>query len=628
MSKVDQKEQVPRGTKLVPEIVDPLSRVQSELTSSNITRDQLDKRWSRFHAQLWLPVLDGIYFEGLKTRSTRSADDMYWLWAFFLPLPQEMWDFSGSEPPTVPEEAPETFIEGAMLSWDQRSAVGAITSESYSVAWTPGAPPTDLTFGGRTMQDIDISRLDLRVTVWEKDQLFFHPDGLLVAIQDEDNYQPDRVVADETVPGIGLGAGTDRYRANPVALTSLKFQVKPHCTYIVGIQALGLPAVSADNRLALPSLSLDLYGATALIPRDENTGSSETTPVVTNMPVEHHGAPSAPTVSVSAPSPGATLAAEGVGGVQTNIDAIDEQLRKRHRGGYDRHAQNPGGTVTLKDEAAMDLIVIPMCNNQNHQEINRANYTDLATYFPGSGGDSLLQFWGEVPIDYPFVVHHAYALINWQSYQKDLSEVGYGQDLETPSAGAVYTVRHHISVGLESDGDTPALETIASFEGWVDTANSGSNYQARLIDRVGYPFPYAPSAGASGAEPGNLALDLVCVPLLDHGTKNGPGYFIGAVDAAQGEPVFVGRASHVGNPGANGPRTHINYTSQLGASPTKGRRAPRTEGAEKRLVCNWTLFTDSGDWANVPQSGLSYDDALFMGYGGGFVMVVGKKLVG
>lgn len=628
MSKVEQTEQVPRGTKLIPEIIDPLSRIDTELSDTNVTRDQLEKKSARFHVDLWLPVLDGIYFEGLADRSSKSSEDMHWLWAFCLPLAHEFWNFSGSEPPTTPEEAPETFIDGAILSWDQRSEGGAITSESYSSAWSAALPPTDMTFGGRPNTDVDAARLDLTVTIWEKDQLCSHPDGLLVAVQDEENYQPDRIVAQETVPGIGVAAGTRRARANPVDLKALKFRVKPHCTYIVGIRAAGLAAVSNDDRYALPSLHLDLYGATALIPRDENTGSSVTTPVVCNMPILHHGLAYGPAVATSKPGAGTGIEAETADGVQTNIDAIDEVIRRGHRGGYDRHAANPGGVATLKDDAAMDLIVIPMCNNQRNQEINRANYTDLASYFPGSGGDSLLQFWGEKPITYPFVVHHVYALINWQSYQKTLSEVGYGQDLETPAAGSVYTVRHHITVGIESDGDTPAQEAIANFSGWVDTANSGSHYQERMIDRIGYPFPYAPANGASGAPPGNLALDLIAVPLLDHGTKNGPGYKQGAWDAAQGEPVFVGRADHAGKASANGPRTYINYISALGASPTQGRRAPRTEGAEKRLVCSWSLFTDSGDWATVPQSGVGYDDALFMGYGGGFVMVVGKKVVG
>lgn len=534
------------GTKLVPaHVFTPLSDAATQF-GGLIDRTQIQKNTAPFRLIWHFPFLRGSMILG--TEAANPAGSRLVI-PFTLPPLQDRFDSAGRSQ----DDGTRFTLEEIQVSFDQRGEPSVINAGG-------GAGTAGFMALGAAAQTYD-----LHVSLREKGQRFYG----------ETDNVPRRDVVSFVFPNALFSGANARF--NPAIVTDLNLTLQPYRTFALYLHMEDLGTITADYGLVGVTISLKLR-APLIEPATVAADG------VQNMPMKHNGAIQPELIAVNAPAVGATpIRADGVNGVQTNLETVDDVVHAKLNGGYSEWSDLLPAHHHLRDDHAYEVIAVPMFT---HEAVDRAN----ATRLPYVGG---LPYTGDtadrriVPIVYPLVVEHVIACINW-------SDVG----ASTRPGNA--DLIHEVGVGLGAGfrADDYDYQEIA-YATWNETQASRA---ALLIDEVKHVDDGILSNPPAGERDADFA--LMHIPLVYPAAGGtGVGYY------TTGAPVFVGRSWFPDT----SPRTNI--ASQVGGA----LGAPATAGREQWIEVRWRFGNNVGGLNSHPASD------TFVGHGGFWVYLVCRK---
>jgi hypothetical protein len=280
---------------------------------------------------------------------------------------------------------------------------------------------------------------------------------------------------------------------------------------------------------------------------------------------------------------------------------VDLACRLGITGGRTWYGDHHGGRQQLQDGAAYFAWVVPMWGNKQEGEVNH-NTVAMA----GQAGQDPFEFpigdRRRLPISGSFTLHHVLALVNYQTSQ---ASVTYPLMAGTPD------LTHHVGVAMGTGlfGDHYVYQQIAELEWELDESGGATDHMVHLVDRLGFPEEIFTTAAVRG--PGWF-WEVMAIPILTNITE-GPGY------APQGLPWYVGEA--LGGESGGSPAGPFARSDVGGVAPG----APLTAGAEQFIEVRWQITPTIGDFDSACNA---QSDGLYMGFGGGAVVLIGKMHVG
>lgn len=483
---------------------------------------------------------------------------------FAVPTYQELWQATFQPP-----EAVVTLTE-LVLSFDQRAEPWGIT-DPYSkgaAGWLSGC---------------DMSRYTTTLQLVELPLSILDPTP--------GHYT---VIGEWVLDGQG-GFGNPFFRANPVYLNDLSIPLHPYRAYAWMVSTPGLYKADKNtyDQLAMPNLTISAKGLYPLTMRDVNTGD-QNDPTVQNLPMKHQGNKNTGTLALTLPSSNTII--NGDTDLQAGFSAFDQVLLDKLNAGYGashgaERAIGQEADASPWEQVAYDagysMIVVPLWNafeDVRAKDVPTAGlpYTTLGSGYTDSAQDRRL-----VRIPDGFTLHHVLAGWNVSSPPAPVTcptHVAWG----TLPASATFVQK--VGVGLCNGlrGDDYAYQQVAYLE-WDKT--TFDNYRIAHI---------APDGT-------HIAAILLNVPLVAGAfdwdksyTKSGPPVFMGAGNSTTQERTYIG------------------------AMPTVfggfAFSAPATKGGENFLEIRW----DMADAAKGLDDGTDAE-AVRIGYGGNFVILVGKQ---
>lgn len=531
-----------RGTKLTKQHYSvPLTDVVARVNNVQLDRDNLTRPQGCARLNLHIPNMDSAYWS---TASTPGQAVDFCV-PFTLPPLQEFWNAQGQPGTTTPVVTLDEFT----LAWDQRAEPAAI-SDSHGN-------------GGQTgkIDYIDVTRLDISVAVVEKPQRIFGSQA----------YAPEREVFSAQIPQTAYAGASFRY--NPFTLSDLGKTLAPYRTYLLVIRCPDLYSASGVN-LCLPALTVSLKFLHPLVARD--MGSN-----IQNIP-NHQGGKNPPALSVTVPTAGSIINAQGNTGVQTGLNTVDQFFQQKVDGGYTWDANVPPVEAIYTD-STLDILMVPMWQNCPAE----VNVLSAASLYDVATNQCLLPYCAPltftdptcdrriIPLPWPIAIHHVIAITN------------YADPTQNSFAPTSATCTNAVGVGLASicRNDLVAYEQVA-YQDWTPISKN-----IVTIDQI-----KARAGGTLTRE--KFDYELMSVPLVGTG---GAGYL------PQGHPVFCGGSASL----LTG-RTDIDGHS------------PATQGREQHLEVRW-LLSDPGGLQDTTNGGAAGLGDVYAGNGGNWVQIVGKK---
>lgn len=595
MSKVAHK-RIARGTRIQVEHAQAWNDIETELQNGNITRDQLETAWAPTTLRWNIPWIDGRYVMANMARLSIGSDCVVFLIPFLVPLPQEAFDRTGyisvSQEPVV--------LDQVKFSHDTRGEACALSDQCWGQLGGAGPYGGNIAQHGRRCTDL-IERLDVTLSLYEHTPTFF---GGYAAHMDEDAYRLRDQVYTTTIAA-GAAYSSEGLRLNPICLKDLNITLDRYKTYVWAIQCPGLyDAADANKSLALVNIVLESVLLSPVIERDVNAGT-QVNPTIQNMPTVHDGMPTTPYIGSYGPLAGAPIRAYGRRGVQREIGNLDRHLRRHLYGGYDRWGCNHGDQNSVHHDACYSVLAIPMWQNQQEGEAcaSTIDYVGEAWNAGGGAYDRPIIDKRKVELGRPFVIHHVFALVNWQS-RKDTADYDTGL-----YQGSFIT--HDVVVGIGTRGDHVALQDVAYLQWALDDTGAGTPHMTHLVDRIGWPYPIGVAGRvATIGRHDAFAYEVMSIPLVNDRIHYGSGY---GPPTSNGYPFWVGKS-----------RSASRSRSYVGGGAL-GWVAPQTIGAEQYLECRWSV-TPNPDFANL-YGGIGVRPELVWGTGfqGGWILLVGKQ---
>lgn len=382
---------------------------------------------------------------------------------------------------------------------------------------------------------------------------------------------------------------TDRnYRANPFLLDGIEQALNPYRTYTLCIDAVGLAQAAAEGNHALVALQVSLRIRTPLIARDTGSGSN-----AQNIPTKHSGGKTGATVTIQTPVANSTILADGATGAQTNIEVVDRVLLSRLKGGYTEWSDVPP-TEHLQHDACYDVIAVPLFGRG--VTFSPANVASLPYIGAGPLYKSLACDRRIIPLKYPFTLHHVIAVANHVA--RPNAAPGAYTDPKT-AGGANWITRIGVGLGVGFRSDEFNYQQLA------------------LLDCTGITFANY-SIDSVEEDPASVMGDkihLLNVPLVyPAGGTRGLSYpttFGGVAGTNTGPPIYCGK-SHLGT----------QARSNIANAPNGTSVSPVTGGQEQFIEVRWSF----GDTVNGMGHAATYPaGTIFVGYGGHWVFLIGKK---
>lgn len=544
-----------RGVKLTTRhIHKPLADMAAELSNSAIESEQMERPWGSFRVNLHFPFIDDTFFS--------LANQSAYFIPFILPPLQDYYATQtvlGSTRPLPGANTPRLILDEVMLSFDQRGEPAAIAGTYYGDSAGTHAGKLDY-------RSDALDAYNLKVSILSKTPEVFGG-----------GTEPERELVSIDVPS-DVFSGAKR-RENPLIVDGLNKAIDPYQTLILAIDGSSLNP-TGTQRYALVSLMVSLRFRHPLVPRD--TGDD-----IQNIPTKHDGGKTGPTVTVVTPAPNTIIRADGAEGVQTNIDNVDVEFRKGLDGGYDEHAE-AGPIEALDDESCYDVIAVPLFGGGAYGGMS----SDMIPILDSEGGlwyaiapglDTPIGDRRIIPLDFPFVLHHAVLLYNWQAFAASRFSGQWAASQAADSATFKAEVGVNLLHGIRADAYTYANVAQLTLTGpglvaWGD----------KRIDTI-----------ANGIQTKDTySLELHSIPLVGSG---GAGFY------AQGKPVFCG-------PG---------WTGTFGRRPLNGV-TPATIGAEQAIEVRMHISDENG-LGSTGLGGAQSPGSIIVGYGGHWVFLIGKK---
>lgn len=562
-----------RGVKLlIQHFTTPIVDVASQLTAATVGRDNLLDKDGRFSVSLHVPYLGGEYFS--ERLVTSQKVDSFCI-PFTLPPLQEHFSSLGR----LEASTPIPILEEVHVSFNTRDEPAAICDRSHVYNATTGHE------GKLAYTSLDF--YNLRVSLEEKSQWGFL--GTAAPLT------PEREIFAMNLPAAAFLSRT--FRPNPFVLTGMSKPMVPYKSYLLKIDAqkLARQVMAAQTpSMALVSLTIRMVMRTPLLARDTSANWTQ------NLPTSHNGQKTADVLSITVP-PSGSLVTETT--LHTQPSKLDDVLLNGLRGGYGSDSDVPV-SEHLQHDACYDVISVPMWANFGDRRVANVQLGyGSVTQMPYLGAaPHLLPTCDERIIDlpYPFTVHHVIASV---SHARPPTTAPYSVNAAgiEPTLDSTF---HRVGVALLSRGDRWALQQVAHGS-W--SYGALGTIPASLIDQIKHRVD------------GNLTASdrdflLMQVPLvLDTNEPFGVGY-----GGVQGKPFFCGRAT---TKTAQSLPLGTVARSNVGSIGGGAGIASAVRGQEQALVVRWELHDAVVGLTGAAQT----PESNFIGYGGNWVYIIGKK---
>ena len=543
-----------RGAKLDREhVYTPLTSAATEL-AAGIEREQMEAPHAPFRLNFHVPFLDGAFFDAFL-----DATGTFMI-PFTLPPTQDFFDDDGQ----VSSTTPDLLLDELSISFDQRCESAGI--RTYSV----GAARGNLDYD-------NVNSVFFRLRLMEKTMLVFDAAAPLI---------PEREILSVNFSA-DLWNGDD-LKQNPFILTNIGKVLHPYRTYVIMIdpqinRSLGITTAVAGEDLALVALQISLRLRSILVPRD--TGSE-----VQNAPQRHlmQHAPAVVTIQTPAFVAGvAAIEANTATGVQTNVGVIDAVFANKLAGGMTEES-DISPAEHIEDDAAYEVIVVPMfplSESVTAANIARLPYVGAAPYTAPTCDRA------DIPIKFPFVLHHVIAVLNW-------ADSPAATNLKPVDANFVTDIDVGIMTGARADDYGYQRLAYATF--------TPATKDLYLLDRIKERIDGTMSDGDYDQE-------MLLIPTVYAAAGPfGNSYDLTAGGVRSGPPIFIGRSNSA-----------TENRSGIATLPGGAAGQSAIEGKEQFIECRWR-FGDSatglGDAASYPAT------TVFCGFGyGGLLYLIGKK---
>ena len=485
---------------------------------------------------------------------------------------------------------------------------------------------------------------EFTLSIYEKEQFYFND-----STQEVDQFGVGGEAVSLTIPSSAFISRSTRF--NPIAVGGVNRQFNPFKTYCMAIFAPKLHDAST-NREHCTALNVwvSLKFKMPLTARDVATSPE----LVQNIPLHYGDRLPGPTVTPVVPVAGDPVVADGQSGgleegISTNLQNIDQQFSDKLRGGYNEFAQKYP-TQDLQDDAAYEVLTVPLGAGFPHNRMSARDDFPLAPYVMGSrfGPVALPLPYAEqpyidrrvIPIDGDMTIHHVVVALNWTS---DKLQTPYDPavtgaityDTTTMPGAPNKTVKYAVGVGMLCGprADNFSYQQVAYSEFTPNPTTITTGLPDGVIDLVKMGLPASQGAPAEWA--------LISVPIV-HQTAgplaaNGTGYWgadispVAWAKGHQGTPFFVGEGNSYTRV-----RTPVGLaTAAGGTEPPFGAVLPNDSsmGCEQFLEVRLSvapsnqvnvLAGPAGPTQVQPTSDYLRSD-IFLGYGGCWVYIIGKK---
>lgn len=588
MAKVTSQQPLPRGAELLKEhVFTPMTDMAAAL-SGNVESGQMASSKSTFRLNLSIPYISSRFF---------WANPGGWFYVpFCLPPLQE--DFDNNV--AVGANVPVPVLTEVGFSFDQKSEPAMITDVWSGKAFTAAKPPPEAFFvsnydeGNACYQRA--GAVSIKLAIFEKSQHFFVPQG--VGAGSGLNSKPTLGAQSEVFTAT-LGPaliGATAARENPVAYHGLSVPIDPKKTYMFAINADELYDSVNNLHTALVSVQATLKFKMELVTRDAS--SAGTPQAVQNIPDEtlptSYGIRTADSVSISAPSAGAIVSADNASGVNTNLEKIDEKLRHKIQGGYGDFSSTHV-KQQIQDDAGYEIIAVPMFGNEALGEL-----LARPTWLHVRDSEEYYMDRAIIPITSPMTIHHVFVTNNFTTATPRSS--GSTAYTAPPAAGKLL---YKVGVGIVDGALSDSADYTQVAYGEVSPDTAASPLMVDFMD-----LQNEASLEKDTTRPQRWEQAIFSVPIR-RGTTTGTGYH------EQGAPFFVGEGGKYG----------VNTTPRtLVGNGTGGDINNLTDGREQLIEVRMQIHP-RGSVFNTSRVWQSYvaDWAIFSGYGGSWVYIVGKK---
>jgi len=362
------------------------------------------------------------------------------------------------------------------------------------------------------------------------------------------------------------------FRDNPFSIGGLNKLLSPYRTYLLTLNAPKLYDATTGYRCAIVSLQFTLRLRAALVVRD----GPDFTGDVQNMPSPWNGAKTPKTVPQTAIAGDDPITEARI---QGNLQAVDAVFQRKLDGGYTAESLAPANEQ-VRDDSCYECIVVPLWQNCQSPMV-LAQDTNVLPYVGAGPYKSATEERRRIPIAFPWVLHHVIVAENLMGVRVD----GMAAAATAPTSNNLYK---RVGVGLLQGlrADDFAYQQIA----YTEWTNNGGAVPANVVDDI---------AICENAQHGGWR--LIHCPLRGAG---GNSYY------GTGKPIFIGKTNYYGSA-----RTNIN----AGPSATLGR--------ETLIEVRWGFDNTVDGLADNAHGGVELPEALYSGYGGNFVYLIGKKTV-
>ena len=537
--------------------------------------------------------------------------------------------------PPIKDDTPFPILEEVSFSLDQSDEPAAILGQWYGKSnykygsaemWIPNPHA-----GKKTYNRPDA--YDFTVSIYEKEQEFFGS-----GLQTDAGGKVGAEAVSITLPSSAFMARTTRF--NPVDVGGINREFHPFKTYCLAIFAPKLHDKSpANEHCAALNVWVSLKFKRLLTKRDTTTSGDPEK--IQNVPL-HYGEQSGMSVTLNKPAADTIVTADNAQGVSTNLQSIDQTFSDKLRGGYGTFAQ-AYPSQAIGDDSGYEVIAVPLGAGFPHNRMSAWHDFPLAPYVSGSSFSAASPAYTEspyidrriIPIEGDMTVHHVIAALNWTSDKIPMPYAfsAAGQPDYSLATFPNSKTKFSIGVGMLCGprADNFDYQQVAYSE-FSPAAYTGAPPDG-LIDGVLMGLPAcAPLAGFREWQ-------MISVPIVAQvaipGPAAGRGYWgfqtTGPTWAKgeQGAPFFVG-------PGNTYTSNRTPVGTGTGAAPLTADSfgGGNNEGTEQFLEVrlkmeptNGNVYTASGGGGSgTLTANANYGNAdIFLGYGGCWVYIIGKK---
>lgn len=565
---------------------------------------------------------------------------------FYIPfcLPPLQEDIESSVPIAAREGAPFPILDEVSFSLDQSDEPAMILGQWYGrdkYQYTPARRWMPNPYAGKkTYERTDA--YDFTLSIYEKEQFYFHG-----GVKDADALGVGGEAVSLSYPSSAFIGRTTRF--NPIAVGEINRQFDPFKTYCLAIFAPNLhdkTLANARGHCVANNVWVSLKFKMPLTSRDEATAGAQY--LVQNVPL-HYGQRTAPSVTIDEPTgagPHAVIADGTSKGISSNLQLIDQQFSDKLRGGYGEFAQKYPNQ-NIKDDAAYEVMAVPMGAGFTHNRMSARDDYVLAPYVSGASFTQAGTGFNPehayvdrriIPIDGDMTIHHVIVALNWSSdkiqnaYDPATTGAITYRSVSVPGAlaarsQAVYKVGVGMLAGPRADDFE--YQQIAYSE-FTPSSTMLAGPANGIIDFIKMGLP---SANTLNADESPAEWALISVPVRNQAAlaapkpvQNGSGYWGFETTPTwlagqQGRPYFVGEGN-----------TYTHDRTSVGTAAGGAAQSNPlidSEGCEQFLEVR--LSVDPSDsvytsHSSPPTWEANYGEGdIFLGYGGCWVYIIGKK---